>query len=123
MTTMKKLACMIVSLLLTTTLVSAQQADKTAQKPTIAEVKIKTSAVCDMCKTTLEKAMAYERGVKESSLDVDSKILTVKYNPQKTTPEKIKKAVTTAGYDADEMPADPKSYDNLNACCKKDAKH
>jgi mercuric ion binding protein len=118
---MKKLTCMIVSIILTVTLASAQTVDTKNQN--LAEIKIKTSAVCDMCKTTLEKAMAYEKGVKESSLDVNSKILTVKYNPQKTTPEKIKKAVTQAGYDADGMPADPKSYDNLNACCKKDAKH
>ena len=86
-------------------------------------IKIKTSAVCEMCKETLEKAMAYEKGVKESSLDVDSKILTVTYNTKKTSAEKIKLAVTKAGYDADEMPADAKAYDVLDACCKKDAKH
>ena len=87
------------------------------------EIKITTSAVCGMCKNTIEKAMAYEKGVKKSSLDVDSKILTVKYDPKKTTPEKIRKAVTQTGYDADEMPADPKAYGKLDACCKKDYKH
>ena len=87
------------------------------------EIKITTSAVCDMCKTTIEKAMAYEKGVKKSSLDVESKVLTVEYNPKKTSLEKIKKAVTEAGYDADEISADPKAYDNLNPCCKKDFKH
>jgi mercuric ion binding protein len=86
-------------------------------------ITIKTSAVCDMCKETLEKAMAYEKGVKTSTLDVDSKILTVTYNTKKTTPEKIKLAVTKAGYDADEMPADNKAYSALDPCCKKDAKH
>jgi mercuric ion binding protein len=86
-------------------------------------IKIKTSAVCEMCKETLEKAMAYEKGVTSSSLDVDSKILTVTYNPKKTTAEKIRLAVTKAGYDADAMPADTKAYSALDACCKKDAKH
>jgi periplasmic mercuric ion binding protein len=85
--------------------------------------KIKTSAVCDMCKETLEKAMAYEKGVKESSLDVDSKILTVTFNPKKTTLEKIRLAIVKTGYDADGQLADERAYNNLNACCKKDAHH
>ncbi len=99
----------------------AQQQDST--KNGIQTIQIKTSAVCDMCKETLEKAMAYEKGVKESNLDVDTKILTVVYDPKKTSPAKIKLAVTKTGYDADEMPADDKAYENLDGCCKKDAKH
>jgi periplasmic mercuric ion binding protein len=87
------------------------------------EIKIKTSAVCDMCKNTLEKAMAYESGVKKSSLDVDSKILTVVFDPRKTNPEKIRKAINKVGYDADDSPADAKAYEKLHECCKKDAKH
>ncbi len=89
----------------------------------IATCKIKTSAVCEMCKETLEKAMAYERGVKESNLDVDSKLLTVKFDTKKTTLDKIRTAVTLSGYDADSIPADQKAYDNLHACCKKDVEH
>jgi cation transport ATPase len=92
-----------------------------AQTNAFSEVQIKTSAVCDMCKTTLEKAMAYEKGVKKSSLNVESAVLTVYYNPKKTDADKIKKAVTEAGYDADEMKANIRAYDKLNACCKKDA--
>ena len=90
-----------------------------AQDVTTAELKIKTSAVCGMCKETIEKFMAFEKGVKKSSLDVDSKILTVTYNPEKTTPEKIRKAVSKSGYDADDVPADPKAYKKLDGCCKK----
>lgn len=92
-----------------------------AQDATTAELKIKTSAVCDMCKETMEKHMAFEKGVKKSSLDVESKILTVIYNPKKTTPEKIRKAVSKSGYDADDIPADPKAYKKLDGCCKKGA--
>ncbi len=101
----------------------AQTQDSTAKKDVVITIQIKTSAVCDMCKETLEKAMAYEKGVKDSNLDVDSKMLTVKFDTRKTSAEKIKKAITMCGYDADEMPADPKAYANLNPCCKKDYKH
>ncbi len=89
----------------------------------IATCKIKTSAVCEMCKETIEKAMAYERGVKDSNLDVDSKVLTVRFDTKKTTLDKIRTAVILSGYDADSIPADTKAYDNLHACCKKDSEH
>ncbi|MFL5764533.1 MAG: heavy-metal-associated domain-containing protein [Bacteroidia bacterium] len=90
-----------------------------AQDATTAEIKIKTSATCDMCKETIEKYLAFEKGIKRSSLDVPSKVLTVTYNPQKTTPEKIRIAVTKSGYDADDLKADPKAYGKLEDCCKK----
>jgi len=84
-----------------------------------AEIKIKTSATCDMCKETIEKNLAFEKGIKKSVLDVDTKVLTVTYNPEKITPEKIRIAISKIGYDADEVPADPKAYKKLDDCCKK----
>ncbi len=80
---------------------------------------IKTSAQCEMCKTRIEKAMAYEKGVVSSKLNVETAELTVKYKIAKTTPEKIRKAISKTGYDADEVKANPKAYDNLPSCCKK----
>ena len=85
----------------------------------VEKLEIKTSAQCDMCKQTIEKAMAYEKGVKSFDLNVETATLTVEYVTKKTTPEKIREAVTKVGYDADEMPADKKAYDNLPGCCKK----
>ena len=84
-----------------------------------AELKIRTSATCEMCKTTIEKYLAFEKGVKKSELDVATKILTVTYNPQKTTPEKIRIAVSKSGYDADDVKADPKAFARLEECCRK----
>lgn len=83
-------------------------------------ITIKTSAVCSMCKERLESNMAFEKGVKEVQLDIKTKNLTVTYKTSKTSPEKLKTAVTLIGYDADEMPADSKAYEKLPACCKKD---
>jgi periplasmic mercuric ion binding protein len=84
------------------------------------EIKIKTSAVCKMCKATIEKNLAYEKGVKEATLDVPSQIVTVTYNPKKTDAARIKKAINESGYDADQLPADSRAYDRLEDCCKKD---
>jgi periplasmic mercuric ion binding protein len=89
-----------------------------AQKST-KEIKIATSAQCGMCKDRIEGALAYETGIKSSSLDIPSKVLTVKYNTAKTDETKIRKVVNNLGYDADDTKADPTAYSKLPACCKK----
>lgn len=92
-----------------------------AQEANTAELKVKTSSICKMCKTNIERELAFEKGVKKSDLDVQSKVVTVTYNPNKTTPEKIRQAISKAGYDADDVPANPKAYKKLDDCCKKGA--
>jgi periplasmic mercuric ion binding protein len=89
------------------------------QKNNLAELRIKTSAQCEMCKDRIEKAMAFEKGVKNSNLDLETKILTVKYKPSSTNPEKIRKALAAVGYDADSVFANIKAYTALPPCCKK----
>ncbi|ARS37819.1 MerP protein [Pontibacter actiniarum] len=99
---------------LTSISLKAQEQNKPTQT-----VQIKTSAVCNMCKKTLEKRLASEKGVKSSSLDVDSKVLTVVFDSRKADADSIRKAVTETGYDADQLPADENAYNRLHACCKK----
>jgi periplasmic mercuric ion binding protein len=82
-------------------------------------IKIKTSAVCDMCKEAIEKAMAYEKGVKSASLDLENKVLTVVYKTEKITPAQLRQAVSLTGYDADDVPANASAYSKLHKCCKK----
>lgn len=91
-----------------------------AQDKKTEEIKIKTSSVCNMCKKTIEKSMAYEKGVKSAILDVDSQVLTVAFFPNKTNPDKLRRAVTLTGYDADQVPANERAYNKLEDCCKKD---
>jgi periplasmic mercuric ion binding protein len=85
------------------------------------EVKIKTSAVCGQCKDRIEQGLAFEKGIKDVNLDVETKIATVKYNPAKTNPDAIRKLISKLGYDADSIPADKTAYAKLPKCCKKDA--
>jgi cation transport ATPase len=89
-----------------------------AQKKT-EEVKIKTSAQCEKCKTRIETAMAYEKGIVSSNLNLEDKVLTVVYKTGKTTPDAIRKALNQIGYDADETLANAAAYDKLPSCCKK----
>ena len=94
----------------------AQEKEKTKT------IEIKTSAVCSMCKERIEHDMAFEKGVKEVELDLETKVVTITYKPNKTNKESLKKAITKIGYDADDLEAEKKAYDKLPACCKKDAK-
>ncbi len=94
-------------------------------QPAIAKVTpdtvvIKVSTVCDMCAETIEKAMAYEKGVISTKVDAKKQLATIIYNPKKTNELKIKKAINMAGYDADDMKADKRAFDRLDECCKID---
>lgn len=80
---------------------------------------IKTSAQCGMCEDRIEKALAYERGVKEFDLNLEDKKATVVFKTQKTSADKLRKAISDVGYDADDVSADPEAYKDLPACCKK----
>jgi periplasmic mercuric ion binding protein len=82
------------------------------------KVTFKSTVVCSMCKDNIVKYMAYEKGVKDISVDLKEKTVTIVYNPKKTTVEKLKVALTKSGYDADELKADPKAFDKLPECCK-----
>jgi copper chaperone CopZ len=84
-------------------------------------VKVKTSAICDMCKERLEKNVGLSKGVKEATLDLDTKVMTVTYNAKKTDAEAIKAVITKTGYDADGQEADQKAHDKLPKCCRKTA--
>ena len=98
--------------LFTTVKMFAQTTAKTAT------VKIKTSAQCDDCKARIEKKVGAMDGVSKADLDVDSKVLTVEYDPAKTSPEKIRKVISKIGYDADDVKANAHAQKELPKCCK-----
>lgn len=79
---------------------------------------IKTSAQCEMCKETIETAMASLDGVKKSKLDVETKELSVKYNTSEVSLEEIRKTIAAQGYWADKVMPERDAYANLPNCCK-----
>ena len=83
------------------------------------EVEIKTSSQCEMCKESIERFMTFERGVRNAVLDLESAILTVRFNSRRTDLESLRNAVAGLGYDADDVPGCTEAYAKLPACCKK----
>ena len=89
-----------------------------AQSPKKQTVRIETNPVCSMCKTNLEKALKQQPGIIYAIQDMDSKVLTVRYKTRKISADEIRKAITDAGYNADEMKANPEARERLDDCCK-----
>ena len=85
---------------------------------------IKTNIYCDHCKKCescggkLQKEL-FTKGIKNIILDEKAMTITVAYNPEKITVEKIRERISKLGYDADDVKADTAAYQKLDGCCKK----
>lgn len=96
-----------------------------AQTKPVQTVKINTPTVqCEMCKDRIEEVLKRYDGVMTVSVklhktDSTKRQTTVKYITDRTNEEVIKAAIANAGYDANEIAANPESYKALPKCCKK----
>lgn len=90
-----------------------------AQK-NIATIDIKSSTICDMCEKTIETELIYEKGVKKVDVHLDDAMVHVSYDSKKTSPEKIRLAISKLGYAADDVPGDEAAFKKLPACCQKE---
>lgn len=101
---------------------TASQAQVTdAPKP--GEIKIHTSAICEMCKEAIEYELTFTKGVKSAELDLDTKEVTIHFNPKKIDPSALRKAIAGVGYHADDVKRDPEAYAKLPFCCKDNSPH
>jgi periplasmic mercuric ion binding protein len=91
----------------------------------VEEVKIKTSAMCNDCKEEIEKCLHRTVGVNEAELNLDDSIVTIKYNTAKINPDKLRKVISKAGFDADEVKAvkQNKCYDICKDQAGNDKQH
>ncbi len=74
--------------------------------------------ICGMCEDNVEKAVYAVEGVKSVEVDLKGKLVTVRFIPAQTNLQTIERAITDAGYDANDKARDPGSYEKLDACCK-----
>lgn len=88
------------------------------KKSTIDTAYIKTSALCGDCKERIESALNFQKGVKFTELNLETKIATCVYKPSKVSLSELRLALVGVGYDADEMKADPEAVKLLPKCCQ-----
>ena len=93
-----------------------------AEKPKYQKEKFKVWGNCEMCKTTIEKAVKSVDGVKTARWNVVNGKMKVRFNPKKTTIEQIHKAIATVGYDTELHKATDEIYNKLHYCCKYERK-
>jgi mercuric ion binding protein len=83
---------------------------------------IHTSRVCDRCKFNLGRNIVFEKGVKDVVVDVEKKLITIKYDSSKTNLVNLKKYIASIGFDADELKADVYKREQIRDCCLIDMK-
>ena len=110
-------------LLIVLLMASAQVALSQTNK--VKTIDIKTEISCDHCaqcgscgQNIFMKVKANTKGVRSIKVDSKKNIVTVKYNSEKTNLEEIEKAITIAGYKANEREPSTEAYEKLDGCCK-----
>jgi len=119
--TNKIFTAMIIALFLITAINTNGSAQKTEKYD---ECKIKVSATCNSCKEKIEKNIAFEKGIKDVNVDLETKVATLKYKPDQTNPEKLLKAIKKLGYKAELVKSEDKATGDSKKCndpspCKK----
>jgi mercuric ion binding protein len=76
----------------------------------------KVSGNCDMCKTRIEKTAKTE-GATKADWDSKTKMVTVTFNPSKTSVDALSKKLALVGHDTEKYKADDKVYKALPSCC------
>lgn len=87
-----------------------------AQKPAL--VSIQTNAQCGDCKDRIETALNQAKGVVYAELNMETKVVEVKYKVSKTDVATLQKVLNLAGYDADDHKADTAAQKALPLCCQ-----
>ena len=73
--------------------VANAQSPKKAEKKTVT-TEFVTDIDCAGCAKKVTNTIPYEKGVKDVQVDVDTKIVTITYDPAKTNDEALVKAFT-----------------------------
>ncbi|MFO7616755.1 MAG: heavy-metal-associated domain-containing protein [Bacteroidales bacterium] len=61
-------------------------------------MKVWVSMTCENCKAKVEKNIAFEKGVTGLEADLPTKTVTITYRADKTSPEKLDKALQKLGF-------------------------
>ena len=73
---------------------------------------------CGMCTDKIASGLGKLEGVVKVDVDLEKKIGKVVYKAGVINLGVIEKAIAVIGYDANNTPAEPKAYSELDMCCK-----
>ena len=119
---MKTMRVILISMLVIFLNLNIQAQDK--KQTTSSGVKTASFKVygnCESCKSRIEKAAKID-GVAKADWNVDSKMITLTYNPTKISSDEVQKKIAAVGHDTEKYTAADKIYKGLPACCQYDRK-
>jgi copper chaperone CopZ len=101
--------CLTAMMIIVSTGVSAQNKEKkedkkeqtekkAGKKKETKEVTFKVNMTCGNCKAKIERHISWEKGVKDLKVDLDKKLVTIKYESGKTDEATLKKAIEGLEY-------------------------
>jgi|WetSurMetagenome_2_1015567.scaffolds.fasta_scaffold206098_2 periplasmic mercuric ion binding protein len=99
-----KLITLMLVLLLSLGLNAQDNKGQTGKKKS-EKVTFIVSMHCENCKAKIEKNISWEKGVKDLSVDLENKTVSIIYNSQSTTEENLKTAIEKLGYKVETLPA------------------
>ena len=106
--------------IITVLAIAALSASGFSQIKPVLSAKISTpNALCEECKTKIETYLKRLDGVTYINVNYRKGETAVKYVTDRVNIEDIKTAIANAGFDADDVPANPEFYKLLPKCCKK----
>jgi len=73
---------------------------------------------CGMCTDKIASGLGKLEGVVKVDVDLEKRIGKVVYKAGVINLGVIEKAIAAIGYDANNTPAEPKAYSELDMCCK-----
>jgi copper chaperone CopZ len=88
-----------------------------AQKSETQTITIQTNGTCEHCKKVMMENVPQWKGVEKCTYDLKTAKITITYQPQKTSPETLRTAISQLGYDADNVKADAEARAKLPSCC------
>jgi len=87
-----------------------------------AKYSIAVNGNCEQCKKRIEKAAFNVAGVKSAVWDLETHILNLILNEEKSTLHDVEKSIAKAGHDTEQIKAADTDYENLHSCCKYERK-
>lgn len=84
---------------------------------TQAEISLPTM-MCSMCEQSISKTLMGIDGVKGVKVDFSNKTSQIAYDDKKISLKNIEEKISSIGYQANKLAADPLAYESLPRCCK-----
>lgn len=116
---MKRLLIIVMILLCGTCMAQSKKASKNPTQTAVINI---PGWCCKSLNPTITNTLAYEKGVTKWDLDQPNKKLTITFNPKKTSPEKVEKALAENGVRTEHFKPNPRAIKDLPKCCQPAAK-